>query len=78
MFRSSENARYVYTSEEHSNAECYYFHASEEPVEGYQSWKDYVKSFHDYEAGGNHVSMFWDEHIENFCCQFNAILRNDL
>lgn len=76
MFRSSENARYMYQSEEHSSADCYYFHASEEPVEQYSEWKNYVNTFWDYEAVGDHVSMFSDEHIEKLSSQFNGIIEN--
>ena len=74
MFRSSENARYVYQSKDHADVNCYYFHAVDETVDKYQDWKNYVTYFEDYAALGNHVSMFHDENIESLSKQFNSIL----
>ena len=76
MFRSSENARYMYQSQEHSKATCYYYHAAEEPVEHYQDWIHYVELFEDYEAAGNHVSMFSEEHIASLSKQFELMLKS--
>lgn len=76
LLRSFERARYLYQSNQKTEAEIHCYNATDEPVEQLERWELYAKKIEKINVKGDHISIFFDENVKEFADEINKRIRN--